>query len=206
MYTFKQLYDVAKEEIELKIRKIRVDGGVSQNNFVMQLISDLLGREIQRPKDVDMTVYGAIYVAGLAAGFWKSRDEIKPFWKMDRQFNPREMVPSDLRHLLYRYTCWQHAVERSLGWYKENPISKEHEAKNMYMNGDATKCNGTVPDRSENGAVPDQNGAVPDQSENDTVPDQSENGAVPDQSEDGTVPDQIENGTVPDQSEDEPKT
>lgn len=151
-YMFKHLYDVAKDEIELKIRKIRVDGGVSQNNFVMQLISDLLGREIQRPKDVDMTVYGAIYVAGLASGFWKSRDEIKPFWKMDRQFDPREMASSEREHLLHRYTCWQHAVERCLGWYAENPITKQHEEtkeKSTHMNGDAKKCNGTVPDQSE---------------------------------------------------------
>ena len=141
-YTFKQLYDVAGDEINLKIEKIRVDGGVSQNNFVLQLISDLLGRKIQRPKDVDMTVYGAIYVAGLASGFWKSRDEIKPFWKMDRQFDPREMASPEEKQLLHRYKCWQQAVQRSLGWYKDtDPIAEKSEGKGRNGSGNGKKQN-----------------------------------------------------------------
>ena len=118
-YTFKQIYDVAGTEIALKFKRIRVDGGVSCNNFVVQLTSDLIGRSVERPRDVDMTVYGAIYVAGLASGFWKSRDEIKQFWELDRQFEPKDPSSKEGKQILQRFKTWQQAVERSLGWYKQ---------------------------------------------------------------------------------------
>ena len=118
-FTFKQLYDVAESELNVEIKKIRVDGGVSNNNFTMQVVSDLLGREVDRPTDVDMTVYGAIYVAGLASGFWNSREEIKSFWKLDRTFLPKVSDSQERLALLASYQRWQRAVERSLAWYDQ---------------------------------------------------------------------------------------
>jgi len=115
-FTFKQLYDVAEDELSTPIKKIRVDGGVSNNNFVIDTVSDLLGREVERPSDVDMTVYGAIYVAGLAEGFWKSKEEIKNIWKLGYVSRPRAEAQPKLEH---SYKTWQRAVERSLDWYKE---------------------------------------------------------------------------------------
>ena len=136
-YTFKQLYDIAESEISLKFKQIRVDGGVSRNNFVVQLTSDLLGRSVERPKDIDMTVYGAIYVAGLAHGFWKSRDEIKQFWELDRKFDPKDPSSKEARQILQHYKTWQKAVERSLGWYKQMD-------------------NGNTPERAENPEIDEQ--------------------------------------------------
>ncbi len=116
-FTFKQLYDVAQSELSVKIKRIRVDGGVTKNNFVVQTISDILGKSVERPSDVDMTVYGAIYIAGLSSGFWKSRDEIKSLWKLDRCFTARSKDAVFTTNQIYRR--WQKAVERSLDWYEQ---------------------------------------------------------------------------------------
>lgn len=124
-YTFKLVFSVAESEIHLKFNRICTDGGVTLNNFVMQLCSDLIGRSIQRPKDVDMTVYGAIYVAGLASGFWKSKEEILQFWDLGKQFNPKEKGDKEVRRNLVEYKCWEMAVERSLQWYNNKPNFKE---------------------------------------------------------------------------------
>lgn len=121
-YTFKQVYDVGKTEISLKNARLCVDGGVSRNDFTMQLASELLGQELQRPKDVDMTVYGAVYVAGLASGFWKNREEILKFWELDRKFEPKTLNTTLRGGILSEYRNWQQAVQRSLDWYK-NGIS-----------------------------------------------------------------------------------
>ena len=66
-YTFKMLYDVGRQELGLDVRKVCVDGGVSKNNFVLQLSSSLLGQPIHRPVETDMTIHGAVYIAGLVA-------------------------------------------------------------------------------------------------------------------------------------------
>ena len=118
-YTIKQVYDTGVSEIKHKATRLCVDGGVSKNNFVMQLACELLGIELLRPTDIDKTVYGAVYVAGLASGFWKSREEIHAFWELDRKFVPKANS-KEREELLSGYRNWQHAVQRSLEWY-ENP-------------------------------------------------------------------------------------
>ena len=118
-YNFKQIYDVGRSEINQKVTRLCVDGGVSHNNFVMQLACELLGQKLQRPKDVDMTVYGAVYVAGLASGFWESREDIRKFWELDRKFEP-EKSAKEREDLLSAYTKWQQAVQRCLEWYKKS--------------------------------------------------------------------------------------
>ncbi len=115
-FTFKQVYDVGMTEIDLKINRLCVDGGVSRNNFVMQLASELLGKRLQRPKDADMTVYGAVYVAGLTSGFWKSREEVAAFWELDREFVPKALN-ADRETIMTSYRHWQNAMSRSLNWY-----------------------------------------------------------------------------------------
>ena len=125
-YTFKLVYDVGRSEIHLPIKKVCVDGGVTNNDFIMQLTSTLLGREVQRPKDIDQTIYGAVFVAGLSSGFWKSRDEVRQFWQSDRVFEPLPNGSEESKKELEKYKRWQQAVERCLGWYKqiENGHSK----------------------------------------------------------------------------------
>ena len=118
-YTFKQVYDVGMTEISLPIKRICVDGGVTNSDFIMQLSSTLLGEEVQRPKDVDQTVYGAIFVAGLSSGFWKSRDEVQRSWQCDRVFKPLPKHSEEAKRELEKYMKWQQAVERCLEWYKQ---------------------------------------------------------------------------------------
>ena len=118
-FTFKHLYDDAESELDTEIQKIRVDGGVSSNNFVMQNVSNLLGREVERPIAVDMTVYGAIYVAGLASGFWKDQKEIRSLWKLDRTFSPKVPNSQERITLLASYKRWQRAVEESPEWCEQ---------------------------------------------------------------------------------------
>lgn len=120
-YTFKQVYDVGMTEINLSNTRLCVDGGVCRNNFILQLASELLGKPLQRPKDVDMTVYGAVYVAGLASGFWKNREEIRSFWELDYKFEPKTPEGSkDREEIMVSYKKWQQAVQRSLDWYKQS--------------------------------------------------------------------------------------
>lgn len=118
-FTFRQIYDVASSELDTKIGRIRVDGGVANNNFVIQTVSDLVGKEVERPSDVDMTVYGAMYVAGLASGFWKDREEIQSLWKLDRVFTPKAPNSKERKTVMSAYKLWQKAVERSLEWYEK---------------------------------------------------------------------------------------
>ncbi len=128
--TFKLVFSVAQTEIHYKFNRICVDGGVTLNEFVMQLCSDLIGQSIQRPKDVDMTVYGAVYIAGLASGFWKSREEVSGFWELGRQFDPLEKDSEAVRKKISEYKCWKMAVERSLEWYNHKPQAEQATATN----------------------------------------------------------------------------
>lgn len=117
-FVLKQLFDVAEKEVEFKFKRICVDGGVSNNDFVVQLASDLVGIPIERPTALDKTVYGAVFIAGLSSGFWKSKDEVRLFWELDKVFVPTLNVQKRQRQLETFHT-WQRALQRSLDWYSE---------------------------------------------------------------------------------------
>ncbi len=92
--------------------ELRVDGGASRNNFLMQFQSDLLGVPVIRPAVTETTALGAAYLAGLATGFWGSTDEIAARWRVERRFEPtmsRDAAAARMHE-------WSRAVERSLGW------------------------------------------------------------------------------------------
>lgn len=94
------------------LRELRVDGGASRNDFLMQFQADLLGVPVIRPAVTETTALGAAYLAGLATGFWKSRDELADRWAVERRFEPsmsRDAASG-------RLSEWSRAVERSLGW------------------------------------------------------------------------------------------
>ena len=101
-----------QEDSGLDLRELKVDGGASANNFLMQFQSDILGVPVYRPKVIETTALGAAYFAGLAVGFWDGRNEIANEWEADRQFTSR--MDEDLRENLYR--GWKKAVGRSLNW------------------------------------------------------------------------------------------
>jgi len=91
---------------------LRVDGGAVKNNFLMQLQADILGAQVVRPIVNETTALGAAYAAGLAIGFWKSLDELKQNWGVDRVFDPQW---NETRRA-ESYRGWLRAIERAKGW------------------------------------------------------------------------------------------
>lgn len=111
-YQVKDLLDAMESDAGEKLSVLRVDGGASVNNFLMQFQSDLLRKPIDRPQMVETTAFGAAFLAGLATGIWSSVDEIKKLRKSDRVFEPI-MDESDAEKL---HATWLRAVERSANW------------------------------------------------------------------------------------------
>jgi glycerol kinase len=71
-----------------ELRELRVDGGATGNNFLMQFQADMLGRRLVRPADIETTALGAAYLAGLAVGVWSNLDDLEGLWRIDRAFEP----------------------------------------------------------------------------------------------------------------------
>jgi glycerol kinase len=98
----------------IALTELRVDGGASSNNALMQFQADLLGVPVVRPAVTETTALGAAYLAGLGVGFWSSIDEISRQWQIERRFDPR--MPRSEAHALR--DRWREALERSKGWVK----------------------------------------------------------------------------------------
>ena len=99
-------------ETDIRLDALRVDGGASRNDLLMQIQADLLGRPVVRSAVAETTALGAAYLAGLGVGLWSGLDDIAHRWRSDRTFEPQ--LPGDRRDELY--AGWQRAVERSRGW------------------------------------------------------------------------------------------
>ena len=95
-----------------RLSELRVDGGASRNNLLMQFQADLLGVAVVRPKVTDTTALGVAYLAGLAVGFWQDEAEVAALWQSERRFEPT-MEDGERDTLL---ATWHRAVERSLHW------------------------------------------------------------------------------------------
>uniref|UniRef100_A0A673WX83 Glycerol kinase 5 n=1 Tax=Salmo trutta TaxID=8032 RepID=A0A673WX83_SALTR len=117
----KQLYETMLRETHIPIRKIRADGGICTNDFVMQLTADLFGRKVARPIQHEMSCLGAAFVAGLGVGFWKSQEELKKLQRTDRVFLPRNLYRMGDGGTEGEYTpilqSWEQALKRSMNWY-----------------------------------------------------------------------------------------
>ena len=112
-----QSYDVIKAmeaDAGINLKAIRVDGGAAANDFLMQFQSDILGVDVVRPAIIESTALGAVYLAGLAVGFYADRQDIRNNARVDKTFTP-QMLP-DIRAGLI--DGWQEAVKRSFGWVK----------------------------------------------------------------------------------------
>jgi glycerol kinase len=96
----------------IQLRKLRVDGGASANNLLLQFQADLLGIPVVRAKNPETTALGSAYLAGLAVGLYKSPDEIAAQWASDRTFEPQMAEGEKLR--LRRE--WSKALGRANGW------------------------------------------------------------------------------------------
>ena len=107
-YQTKDIIEAMIDDSGINLTVLKVDGGASANNFLMQFQSDILNVNIERPDITETTALGAAYLAGLAAGFWKSKGEVIQNWNMNRKFTPA--MNNDERDKLY--DGWQKAVGR----------------------------------------------------------------------------------------------
>ena len=96
------------------LRVLRVDGGATANNLLMQIQADTLQIPVVRSKTAETTALGAAYFAGLAVGFWKSKEDLAEHWRADRLFEP-QISRADAAE---QRSKWQEAVRRSLNWAK----------------------------------------------------------------------------------------
>ena len=113
-----QVNDVLKAmeaDSGITLTTLKVDGGASANNFLMQTQSDMIGAPVQRPRCVETTAMGAAYLAGLAVGYWESKEEVLNNWVVDKTFAPS--IDTDKRDGMIR--GWNKAVKCAYGWAKE---------------------------------------------------------------------------------------
>ena len=121
-YQTRDVLDTMEKDSGIDIPTLRVDGGASLNDFLMQFQADILDTQIERSEIMETTALGAAYLAGLATGFWKDLDEIKKYWNKDATFKPD--MPEEQREDLYE--GWKNAVEATRV-FKHKPIKANRE-------------------------------------------------------------------------------
>ena len=104
------LLEAMAEDLGSPIRRLKVDGGAAENSFLLEFLADILGQKVYRPECIETTSLGAAYLAGMATGYWKSMDDIRDNWQIDRIFEP-SMEEEKRRTLL---EGWHKAVGRAL--------------------------------------------------------------------------------------------
>lgn len=114
-YQTRDVLEAMMQDTKIELKTLKVDGGASQNNFLMQFQADIIGKEVDRPTVVETTALGAAYLAGIAVGFWKNKEEISKKWVIDRKFIPSISVEE--REAKYRR--WKKAVEKSKLWEED---------------------------------------------------------------------------------------
>ena len=116
-YQTKDVLKAMEVDSGIELKKLRVDGGAVKNNFLMKFQSDMLHVVVERPVVNETTALGAAYLAGLAVGFWKDREEIAKQWRIDKSFEPT--MNDQQRNALYE--GWEKAVEATMG-FKPNKV------------------------------------------------------------------------------------
>ncbi|MDK2806297.1 MAG: glycerol kinase [Thermoanaerobacterium sp.] len=111
-YQTRDVLEAMQEDSGIKLSALKVDGGASTNNFLMQFQSDILDVPVDRPTVIETTALGASYLAGIATGFWSGKEEVAKNWGIDRHFEPN--MDAVAREKLY--AGWKKAVERSKNW------------------------------------------------------------------------------------------
>jgi glycerol kinase len=104
------------KDSRIELQELRVDGGASNNDLLMQLQADILGVPVVRPKVTETTALGAAYLAGLATGFWPDKETIAKQWKVDKRFEPK--MSKDQRDELLKN--WRKAIERAKDWAEQS--------------------------------------------------------------------------------------
>ena len=114
-YQSKDVLEAMRQDSQIEITSMKVDGGACANNFLLQFQSDLLQMPVQRFKTNELTALGAAYLAGLAVGIWESKEEIKKQWILDQEFTCK--MPEEERE--NKYKGWKKAVGRAMKWEEE---------------------------------------------------------------------------------------
>jgi glycerol kinase len=111
-YQTADILNAMREDSHLAVSELRVDGGASQNELLMQFQADILGIPVIRPKITETTALGAAYLAGLAVGYWQNQSQIEQQWQVERRFEPT--FSSQQRRILL--DAWHRAVSRAQHW------------------------------------------------------------------------------------------
>lgn len=111
-YQTRDVIEAMEDDSSLKLRRLKVDGGATANNFLMQFQADILGTSVVRPLITETTALGAAFLAGLAVGFWENTDILREQFAIDKEFMP--IIEVDAREKLY--FGWKRAVDRSRQW------------------------------------------------------------------------------------------
>ncbi|RIK45624.1 MAG: glycerol kinase, partial [Chloroflexi bacterium] len=111
-YQTREVLDAMEADSGVALTSLRVDGGATANNFLMQLQADILGAEVIRPKVAETTSLGAAYAAGLAVGFWDTLDDLRANWQVDRTWSPQV----DAAARATGFAGWKKAVTRTFDW------------------------------------------------------------------------------------------
>jgi glycerol kinase len=123
-YQTREILDAMNADSGVPLTSLKVDGGATANNFLMQLQADILGAEVIRPKVAETTSLGAAYAAGLAVGFWQNFDELRANWQIDRHWTPQ----IDEAQRAQGFAGWKKAVTRTLDWVSEQPAALQTES------------------------------------------------------------------------------
>lgn len=115
-YQTRDLLEEMERNSGIKLKELKVDGGASKNDFLMQFQADIIDAPVHRPQCVETTAMGAAYLAGLAVGYWNSKEDVIANWAIDKVFDP-EMDDDNRKKLL---KGWKKAVKCSYGWAKED--------------------------------------------------------------------------------------
>ena len=114
-YQTRDVVGAMERDSGIELKEVRVDGGAVANSFLMQFQADILGVPVEVPEVTETTAAGAAYLAGLAVGFWRDREEVAARWKVARRYEPR--MKEDERERLHRR--WLRAVARACDWERE---------------------------------------------------------------------------------------
>ena len=106
---------VSYTHLGIELAALKVDGGASANNFLMQVQADIINAPVERPKCVETTAMGAAYLAGLAVGYWTGKEDVIRNWSIDRTFEAS--ISDEERE--EKVAGWNRAVKYSYGWAKE---------------------------------------------------------------------------------------
>ena len=115
-YQVNDVLNAMKADVGIELATLKVDGGASANDFLMQTQSDIINAPVERPRCVETTAMGAAYLAGLAVGYWSSKEDVIKNWAIDKTFEPKISAEDRAKKI----KGWNKAVKYAYGWAKED--------------------------------------------------------------------------------------